>query len=166
MNRLNKIATQVIDYYGENPPVASQIMHTQSVAHFTHLISCGENLDSEKTELLEIAAWLHDIGCPPAMAKYGNSTPPHQEAEGKILVHQWLDNNDYFTETETKYLADVVGGHHRLSEALRLDFMPLFEADIIVNLFEGYYKSDMLPKFINSGAISTQTSLALAKKLF
>ena len=40
------------------------------------------------------------------------------------------------------YVAEVVGRHHRFSEAKRLEFIPLFEADLIVNLFEGYYPLD------------------------
>lgn len=159
MDRLSYIAEKVVGYYAVNPPTAGQIMHTQSVAHFTRLISDGD-------EMQELAAWLHDIGCPPARAKYGNSNPPHQEAEGKLLVHEWLDGDNLFSPKEVEWLADAVGGHHRLTEARRLHFEPLFEADLIVNLFEGYYPMESAKRFIESGAVSTAKGLQLFKTLF
>lgn len=166
MNRTQRLSQRVIEYYADNKPTASQVMHTQSVAHFTRLIAEAEDMDCKKCEMLEMAAWLHDIGCPPARQKYGDSKPSHQECEGKDLVHEWLDNDQDFTAGETEWLADTVGGHHRVSEAKRLHFEPLFEADLIVNLFEGYYKADMAQHFVNSGAVSTTTGLALFGKLF
>lgn len=166
MNRTQRLSQRVIEYYADNAPVASQIMHTQSVAHFARLIAEAEGLDSKTCEMMEEAAWLHDIGCPQARQKYGDSKPPHQECEGKRMVHEWLDNDPDFTAEETSWLADAVGGHHRVTEAHRLHFEPLFEADLIVNLFEGYYKPDMAQHFVNSGAVSTSTGLALFEKLF
>lgn len=166
MDRTIKLSQRVIEYYADNEPAASQIMHTQSVAHLTRLIAEGEGLDQRKCEMLEMAAWLHDIGCPPAMLKYGDSKPPHQESEGKILVHEWLGNDPDFTANETSWLADAVGGHHRATEARRLHFEPLFEADLIVNLFERYYKPDMAQHFVSSGSVATATGLALFGRLF
>lgn len=166
MNRSQRLSQRVIEYYADNEPAASQIMHTQSVAHLTRLIAEGEGLDKGKCEMLEMAAWLHDIGCPPARLKYGDSKPPHQESEGKRMVHEWLDKDPDFTADEASWLADAVGGHHRVTEAHRLHFEPLFEADLIVNLFEGYYKPDMAQHFVSSGAVSTAMGLALFEKLF
>jgi hypothetical protein len=141
-------------------------MHTQSVAHLTKLIATGEGMAANAVELQEIAAWLHDIGCPPSRLKYGDSKPPHQEQEGKLLVHEWLDENSDFTPQEVEWLADAVGGHHRLTQARRLHFRPLFEADLMVNLFEGYYPPRLAQKFIDSGAVSTQTGIKLFQELF
>jgi hypothetical protein len=166
MNRINAISLCVVEYYAKNKPTGSQIMHTQSVAHFTKLIAAGEEMPANVCELQEIAAWLHDIGCPPARERYGDSLPPHQESEGKRLVHEWLDNSSEFTPKEVKWLADVVGGHHHLTEAVRLEFKPLYEADLIVNLFEEYYKPEMAQRFIDSGAVSTRTGKRLFQQLF
>lgn len=159
MDRLTQISERVIKFYAENPPIGRQIMHTQSVAHFTHIISSGD-------EMLIMAAWLHDIGCPPAIKKYGDSKPPHQEAEGKMLVHEWLDGNEMFSQQEVNWLADAVGGHHRQTEAKRLHFEPLYEADLIVNLFEGYYPMEDARRFVDSGAVSTTKGLELFRILF
>jgi hypothetical protein len=166
MNRIDTIALCVIEYYAKHEPTGTQIMHTQSVAHFTKLIAAGEGMAADVCELQEIAAWLHDIGCPPARKKYGNSRPPHQECEGKLLVHEWLDGSPEFTQEEVEWLADAVGGHHRPTEADRLKFKPLYEADLIVNLFEGYYKPEMAQRFIKSGAVSTRTGKMLFQQLF
>jgi hypothetical protein len=166
MNRTDTIALRVMTYYAEHEPAGSQIMHTQSVAHFTKFIATAEGMAANACELQEIAAWLHDIGCPPARLKYGDSKPPHQEQEGKLLVHEWLDGSSDFAPQEVEWLADAVGGHHRVTEARRLNFHPLFEADLIVNLFEGYYPPELAQKFIESGAVSTQTGIKLFQKLF
>jgi len=159
MNRLALTSERVIKFYAENPPTARQIMHTQSVADFTRLIADGD-------EMQVTAAWLHDIGCPPAMKKYGDSKPPHQESEGKRLVHEWLDGGYLFAQQEVDWLADAVGGHHRLNEARRLHFEPLYEADLIVNLFEGSYPMEDAKHFVESGAVSTPKGLELFGILF
>jgi hypothetical protein len=166
MDRIDTIALRVVEYYAEHEPIGEQIVHTQSVAHFTRLIAKGEGMPARDCELQEIAAWLHDIGCPPSREKYGDSKPPHQECEGKALAHEWLDGDPNFTGEEANWLADAVGGHHRVTEAKRLGFEPLYEADLIVNLFEGYYAPEMAQRFVDSGAVSTATGQMLFRKLF
>jgi hypothetical protein len=163
---MDRIASRVIEYYAGHEPAGSQIMHTQSVAHLTRLIAQGEGMTGRICQLQEIAAWLHDIGCPAARQKYGSSKPVYQEQEGKRLVHEWLDADPDFTSEEVDWLADVVGGHHRWREASRLGFQPLYEADLIVNLLEGYYAPELAQRFVKSGAVSTHTGKRLFQTLF
>lgn len=144
------IAQRVVAYYTENPPVASQIAHTMAVAGYTRLLAKAMGMTPHQCDLHEAAAWLHDIGCPDAVRKYGNSLPAHQQTEGERIVNEWFgDNGDAFPEWQTvlnaltadekQWLARVVGTHHQHPSARQLHFEPLFEADLIVNIQEGYF---------------------------
>ena len=50
------IASRVIGFYAENPPVNDQIVHTQCVANYTRLIAVEENLDQRGIDMMEVAA--------------------------------------------------------------------------------------------------------------
>ena len=141
------IARKVVDYYISNPPKAEQIVHTQAVANYTRLIAVGEGLSSREVELQEMAAWLHDVGCPNARRLHGSSKPVYQQEEGCKLVAEWLRDVQGLTSDEKQWLADTVGAHHRIRASERLHFEPLFEADLIVNFIEGYYQAEDIPAF-------------------
>lgn len=145
------IAQRVVRYYTENPPVASQIGHTMAVAGYTRLIASAMGRSRRECDLQESAAWLHDIGCPDALRKYGNSLPVNQQKEGERIVTEWMNESGAETfpdwnivlkalaPEERQWLAKVVGAHHQQPSAKALRFEPLFEADLIVNIQEGYY---------------------------
>lgn len=135
----NCIAKRVIDYYATTPPVMEQIVHTQAVASYTRLIATMEGLEQQQVDLLETAAWLHDIGCPNARIRYGNSRPLYQQSEGQKLVGEWLQGEADLTNNEKEWLVQVVGHHHQRPAALKWHFEPLYDADLIVNIWEGYY---------------------------
>lgn len=159
------ISRRVTEYYVANPPAAEQITHTQSVAAYTRLIAAGEGWEYGRVELVEMAAWLHDIGCPVARKLYGNSLPVHQQEEGRKLVAGWLREEPHLSEEEKGWLADVVGGHHRFDAARELHFEPLFEADLIVNLLEGYYQQSQAAHFYDK-MMTTETGRMLFRSLF
>jgi hypothetical protein len=142
----DRIAANVITYYAKND--VQQIAHTQCVVSYTHLIASADNRQQHNNELLECAAWLHDIGCPSAKKKYGNSKPEHQMSEGRIIAPQILAKENALNDQEKKWITDVVGTHHQLRSALELHFEPLFEADLIVNLLEGYYPMTQAETFL------------------
>ena len=135
----DSIAKKVIDYYATTPPVNEQIVHTQAVASYTRLIAAEEGCKTEQITILEAAAWLHDIGCPNARLIHGNSRPLYQQEEGEKLVDEWLKNVSEITADEKEWLAQVVGHHHQQPSALELHFEPFYDADLIVNVWEGYY---------------------------
>lgn len=118
----------------------SQISHTVQVASLTALIADGLDLSERDKCLLEITAWLHDIGCPQAMKVYGNTRPVNQEKEGRLVASHLLTNVDGLTDQEKTWIVDVVGHHHQVPQAKSLQFEALNDADLIVNLLEGYYK--------------------------
>ena len=154
------IAQRVVQYYAENPPVASQIAHTMAVAGYTRLLAVAMGKDERECDLHEASAWLHDIGCPDAIRKYGNSLPVNQQKEGERIVNEWFDKDtDYphwdevmeeLTQEEKQWLARVVGSHHQQPSARELHFEPLFEADLIVNIQEGYYGRSQAQHFYDT----------------
>lgn len=163
-NYKDKIARKVIDFYTQNPPVEEQIVHTQAVANYARLIASGEGMDAHSVDIHEISAWLHDIGCPAARCKHGNSNPPYQMQEGRILAEQWLENDPNFTPQEKEWLADTVGSHHVFRKAIELHFEPLFEADLIVNLWEGYYNKEHADEY--EKMVTTTTGRSLFHQFF
>lgn len=163
-NYKDKIARRVIDFYAQNPPVEEQIVHTQAVACYARLIASGEHMDEHAVDMHEISAWLHDIGCPAARCKHGNSNPPYQMEEGRRIVREWLENDIHFTPEEKQWLEDTVGSHHIFKKAKELHFEPLFEADLIVNLWEEYYDKSHADRYCEM--VTTDTGKALFKQFF
>ena len=45
-------------------------------------------------------------------------------------------------ENRVDRIVDVVGSHHNVQKTIELGFETLFEADLIVDLFEGYYPAE------------------------
>ena len=43
---------------------------------------------------------------------------------------------------DAQWIVDVVGLHHNVQKTIELGFETLFEADLIVDLFEGYYPAE------------------------
>ncbi len=161
----DRLAWRVTDFYIANPPALEQITHTQAVAAYTRLIATGEGWEGGQIELVEMAAWLHDIGCPAARRLYGDSLPVHQQEEGRKLAEEWLRDEGGLTEEEKGWLADVVGSHHRMDTARKLHFEPLFEADLIVNMAEGYYQLSQAAHFYKK-MVTTRTGRSFFKALF
>ncbi len=143
------VSRRVCDYYKEHGPAYSQTAHTMAVASVTRQIALMQGRADREVDLLEMAAWLHDIGCPAAIEKYGNSRPLHQQTEGEAIVNEWFASETGYalwdivagelSAEEKQWLARVVGTHHQQKSAQELHFEPLFEADLIVNLKEGYF---------------------------
>ncbi len=137
------IANIVIDYYSQYPDLMREdIQHTQEVVSYTRLIAVGENIPDLEIEMLEAAAWMHDIGCPRSKEIYGNSLPENQQRVGKIVATDLLQNIESLSDDERCWIADVVASHHQFSKVEELGFAPLFEADLIVNILSGYHPID------------------------
>ncbi len=134
---ISRINWRMMKLFAAEDP--AQIAHTQSVHDYTRVLAARSGCAERRIALLELAAILHDIGCPAARAKYGDSKPPHQEQEGARIVAEWLRECPELNEDEKTFIEEAVGSHHQFAEAKRLGFEPLFEADLAVNLLEGYY---------------------------
>ena len=162
---LTRLGLKVVYYYAQKD--ATQIAHTQSVTHYTTLLAEAEGYTPRQVTLLTAAALLHDIGCPQAKEKFGNSKPVHQMKEGIAVATQILEefSDDEFSREEKQWIVEVVGKHHRFADAQRLNFLPLFEADLIVNFFEDYFSINRAPQYYER-LMTTATGRDLFQKFF
>ena len=134
---ISRINWKMMELFAAEDP--AQIAHTQSVHDYTRVLAARSGCAERRIALLELAAILHDIGCPASRAKYGDSKPPHLVEEGARIVAEWLRECPELNDDEKKFIEEAVGSHHQFEAAKRLGFEPLFEADLAVNLLEGYY---------------------------
>lgn len=159
------IANTVIAYYSRYPnTMREDILHTQEVVCYTRLIAVGERVPDCEIELLEAAAWLHDIGCPRSKEIFGNSLPENQQSIGRQVTIDLLSSVDSLSDVEKQWLADVVATHHQFSKVAELGFMPLFEADLIANCLSGYHPKERAQLLYDSMMVS-ETGRNLFKTL-
>ena len=162
--RVQQAMKRMIDYYAACD--STQIAHTLFVHEYTRMLSMREGYDERKRGLLEIAALLHDIGCPSAKWKYGDSQPIHQQQEGMCIAADWFASDPSWLDTqEAQWIVDVVGAHHNAVKAEALGFEVLYEADLIVNLFEGYYPVDYADVYYHK-MVRTKSGKQLFRQLF
>ena len=157
------LTERVIGYYADRD--VSQIAHTLCVVAYTHLLAVSEAYDSGRIQRLEMAALLHDIGCPDAQLKYGNSLPVNQQKEGVRIVAEWSAHEPFASPDDAQWIAQVVATHHNALKAVELGFEVLFEADLIVNLLEGYYPIEQAAALLHN-AVRTPSGKALFSRLF
>lgn len=163
---MEKLVTQlhkeVIEYFAATD--ITQIGHTEAVHNFAQLLAKLEGYDTYRQGMIEMAALLHDIGCPNAKAKYGNSNPPNQEKEGKPVAIEFLAKYP-LPQRDKDTLAEVVGVHHHLNILKEMGFEILAEADLIVNLLEGYYKPEQAENLYHT-FVSTKSGKELVWNMF
>ena len=87
-----------------------------------------EKVDEHTLFIIEIAAYLHDIGVKISKEKYGNSQPQHQEAEGPIIAKDMLSKYDLPAE-DVERICFIIGHHHTYKAIDGIDFQILVEAD-------------------------------------
>lgn len=159
---VTQLHKEVIEYFAATD--MSQIGHTEAVHNFAQLIASLERCDEHKQAMIEMSALLHDIGCPNAKIKYGNTNAPNQEKEGKPKAEEILAKYSMPEEDKT-LLAEVVGKHHHLKEVQALGFAILAEADLIVNLLEGYYNLGQAAHLFDSFMV-TKSGRDLYRNMF
>ena len=123
------------------------IDHLIRVWTYAKTIGELEGLDSETQFILEVAAITHDIACPLCREKYGNTNGKHQEAEGTLMVRDFLADTG-ITEEQIERVAFLVGHHHTFSVIDGLDYQILVEADYIANASENEYSPDNVKNFM------------------
>ena len=160
---VNTLMMRVIEYFASKD--MSQITHTLCVHEYTRLIALREGYKTHKVLLLELAALLHDIGCPRSKELYGNCLPVNQERIGAEIVSEWMPAYGKLAPKEIDWLVKVVGTHHQLPMAKEYGFEALFEADLIVNLMEGYYPKEKAALY-EKNMVRTASGKALFELFF
>ena len=158
---LNSLFMEMIHYYKGD---ANRIQHFVKVHSFAKLIGEAEKLDEETLEILEAAAYVHDIGIKPAEEKYGSCDGKLQEQEGPAAARELL-NRLGFEERLVERVCYLVGHHHTYTNIDGMDYQILVEADFLVNLYE-----DSVPKAAAQNALDkifkTQTGKTICKEMF
>lgn len=145
---LNKLFMEMIQYYCGDP---KRIQHFVKVHSFAKLIAELEQVDQQTMEILEAAAYVHDIGIKAAEQKYGSCSGKLQEQEGPAIAKEMLERLG-FEKCITDRVCYLVGHHHTYTNIDGIDYQILVEADFLVNLYED-----------NS---SKETAASVCEKLF
>lgn len=129
---MEQLLLEMIDYFQGD---AKRVQHLIKVYEFARLIGREEGLESERQEILEAAALVHDIGIHRAEQKFGSSSGRLQEQEGPALAEAMLTRLG-FCSSLIQRVCFLVGHHHTYSAIDGLDFQILAEADCLVNFYE------------------------------
>ena len=165
MTKLDDLALHMITYYAADP---ARIQHFIKVHSFAALIARQEGMDAATLEILEAAAYVHDIGIKPAEQTYGSSAGRYQEELGPTPALAFLSHyikSLGFTPAQADRVAYLVGHHHTYTNIDGMDYQILVEADFLVNLYE-----DSVPKAAAQNALDkifkTQTGKTICKEMF
>ena len=109
MTKLDDLALHMITYYAADP---ARIQHFIKVHSFAALIARQEGMDAATLEILEAAAYVHDIGIKPAEQTYGSSAGKYQEELGPAPARAMMLECG-FTPAQADRVAYLVGHHHR-----------------------------------------------------
>lgn len=158
---MNDVCQAMIEYYHGD---AKRIQHFVKVHSFAKLIGEKENLPTDEQYILEIAAYVHDIGIKKAEEIYGDCSGRHQEELGPELAKNLL--LDLGCEgVIIRRVCYLVGHHHTYTNVDSKDYQILIEADFLVNLFE-----DNVPKSAVETAYKnmfrTETGRRICREMF
>ena len=157
MTKLDDLALHMITYYAADP---ARIQHFIKVHSFAALIARQEGMNAATLEILEAAAYVHDIGIKPAEQTYGSSAGKYQEELGPAPARAMMLECGFTpAQAEQLFLVTVdlnIDG---------MDYQILVEADFLVNLYE-----DSVPKAAAQNALDkifkTQTGKTICKEMF
>lgn len=154
------------------PSMVTCINHEHGQYHkeniFEHIMMAGDNI-SIKFPLLRLAAFLHDIGKPPAFAyNQGENFVGHEYVGSKIVAQELKELK--FSNQDVKYISNLVKMHMRQCRSLsprgirRLhyklnelevsprDFIRLKLADRLANMYKGRTRITPVKELVlNSG---------------
>ncbi|BES64084.1 HD domain-containing protein [Gottschalkiaceae bacterium SANA] len=132
MRKMNNVYQSMISFYAGDP---KRIQHFVKVHSFAKLIGELEKLDECTQEILEVTAYVHDIGIKIAKIKHGHCTGKLQEEEGAVAANLLLTQLGYDQELIER-VSYIVGHHHTYSNIDGMDYQILVEADFLVNMYE------------------------------
>jgi putative nucleotidyltransferase with HDIG domain len=128
-----------------------QIGHSTRVARYAERI--GRNEGANLAVVL-IAAYLHDIGFPEAVMKFGNKAEDHHEVEGEMVARHILEELAA-QPALIDAVCEIVRQHHSSNPDASPEFKSVYDADRIANL-EALQKKNPLPSEILLENIETK----------
>ena len=121
MTKLDDLALHMITYYAADP---ARIQHFIKVHSFAALIARQEGMDAATLEILEAAAYVHDIGIKPAEQTYGSSAGKYQEELGPAPARAMMLECGFTpAQAEQLFLVTVDLNIPVICYGLRADFM-------------------------------------------
>lgn len=158
----DRVAVEMKRYFGRD---FKRIGHATKVARYAEEIVKAER--GEPAVVLA-AAYLHDIGIKEAERKYESTAARYQEAEGPPIAREILTRLSARPEL-IEEVCDIVGHHHHPRDPETVNFMCLYDADLIVNLEENHREQpitlEKLTKIIDKSFL-TERGRGLAREVF
>ncbi|MBW2172936.1 MAG: HD domain-containing protein, partial [Deltaproteobacteria bacterium] len=111
-----------------------RIGHAANVARYAEQIVREEQ---GNPAVVLCAAYLHDIGMHEAQRKHNNRAAKYHEEEGPIIAGKILTKLGAKAEI-IEEVCNIIGHHHHATEEETLNFKVVYDADLIVNIEEGY----------------------------
>lgn len=118
--------------------------------------------------VVEITAYLHDIGIKEAESKYNSAAPAHQHREGPPVARSILSELGALQPLINE-VCDIIGHHHTPRADESMNFKVLYDADLLTNLEEKHKETPLsgehLGKIVQHSFL-TGSGAALAAKIF
>ncbi len=110
-----------------------RIFHAINVANFSEFICKKEKGD---LDIVLCAGYLHDIGIKNAELKYNSNAPKYQEIEGPPVAREILEKEGCDKRIIDE-VCNIIAHHHSPGDNETINFMCLYDADLIVNWIDG-----------------------------
>ncbi|MDD3218679.1 MAG: HD domain-containing protein [Lachnospiraceae bacterium] len=140
MERKEKLFLEMISYYGGDP---CRLQHFTKVHAYARLMGIMESLTEKEQEILEAAAYVHDVGIKAAEEKFGSSNGKLQEQEGPAVAKEMLEELGYEPDIVER-VCYLVAHHHTYTNMDGMDYQILVEADFLVNLYEDHSSKESI----------------------
>ncbi|MGM9522208.1 MAG: HD domain-containing protein [Oscillospiraceae bacterium] len=161
MEKLEILCDKMIAFYKGDP---KRIQHFIKVHAFAGMIALREGMDGRELEILEAAAYTHDIGIKPAEEKYGISSGKYQELEGPAPARRMLSEIG-FDEEFIDRVTYLIAHHHTYGSIDGMDYQILVEADFLVNHYEDGSTADAV-RNTRDKIFKTRTGTAILDVMF
>ena len=134
----NRVAIEMKKYFGRD---FKRIGHASKVARYAERIAREEGAN---LAVVLASAYLHDIGIKEAERKHQSTAAKYQEEEGPPIAREILTKLGAKEELIDE-VCDIVGHHHHPRDEETVNFMALYDADMLVNLEEKQEEEEKKP---------------------
>ncbi|MCI5210093.1 MAG: HDIG domain-containing protein, partial [Candidatus Electrothrix sp. ATG2] len=126
----DRVGLAMRKYFGED---IRRVRHAEDVAEQAEIIARAEG--GGDMMVIMAAAYLHDIGLREAERKFNSSAAQYQHSEGPPVAREILTQLQAEPELINE-VCDIIGHHHAPRDEETVNFMVLYDADLIVNKIE------------------------------
>lgn len=154
----DRVALEMKKYFGKD---FKRIAHAMKVARYAEQIVKEER---GQPAVVLAAAYLHDIGIREAERLHQSSAARYQEELGPPVAREILSRLGARDEL-TEEVCDIIAHHHHPRDRETLNFMCLYDADLIVNIEENHQENPLAPEKLRAlidRSFFTETGKALA----